>query len=40
VASGYFDWVMQNRKDKHTALQPMDVSSLPSHPKVPDQVVP
>ncbi len=39
VSAGYFDWIMQNRKDKHTALQPMDVSSLPSHPKVPDQIV-
>ncbi len=37
AAAGFFDWVMQNRKDKHTALRPIDLSALPSHPKVPDE---
>jgi hypothetical protein len=39
VSSGFFDWIMQNRKNKHTALTPMDPYSLPSHPKVPDEVM-
>lgn len=39
VNAGFFDWVMQNRKDKHTALQPMDTYALPSHPAVPDEVM-
>jgi hypothetical protein len=39
VAAGYFDWVSQNRHDKHTALKPMDVYALPSHPAIPDQVM-
>ena len=39
VSAGYFDWIMQNRKNKHTAFEPTDPYSLPSHPKVPDQVV-
>jgi hypothetical protein len=39
VNAGFFDWVMQNRKDKHTALQPMDAYALPSHPAIPDQVM-
>jgi hypothetical protein len=39
VSAGYFDWIMQNRKNKHTAFQPIDPASLPSHPKVPDEVV-
>jgi len=36
-SSGYFDWVSQNRKNKHTALKPIDIESLPSHPKLPDE---
>jgi hypothetical protein len=39
VAAGYFDWISQNRHDKHTALKPMDVYALPGHPTVPDQVM-
>jgi hypothetical protein len=39
AAAGYFDWLMQNRKDKHTAFKPIDPGSLPSHPKVPDEVL-
>jgi hypothetical protein len=38
VAAGFFDWVMQNRKNKQTALKPMDVYALPSHPTVPDEI--
>jgi len=37
VAAGYFDWVSQNRNDKHTALKPMEVYALPSHPARPEQ---
>jgi hypothetical protein len=39
VSAGYFDWIMQNRKDKHTALKPMDPYALPGHPKMPDEVL-
>jgi hypothetical protein len=39
VTAGFYDWISQNRKDKHTALKPMDPYALPSHPKVPDEVV-
>ena len=39
VSAGYFDWIAQNRKDKHTALQPMDPYALPSHPTIPDAVM-
>jgi hypothetical protein len=39
VAAGYFDWISQNRHDKHTALKPMDVYALPGHPAIPDQVM-
>ena len=39
VSAGYFDWIMQNRKNKHTAFKPIDIDTLPSHPKLPDEVV-
>jgi hypothetical protein len=39
ISAGYFDWITQNRKKKHTAFMPIDPDTLPSHPKVPDQVV-
>jgi hypothetical protein len=39
VSAGYFDWLTQNRKNKHTALKPLDSYSLPSHPTVPDELV-
>ena len=39
VSAGYFDWIMQNRKDKHTALKPMDPYALPAHPTIPDEVL-
>jgi hypothetical protein len=38
-SAGFFDWITQNRKNKHTALKPIDIDSLPSHPKLPDEVV-
>jgi len=38
VSAGFFDWVMQNRKNKQTALKPMDLYGLPSHPTVPDEI--
>lgn len=40
VSAGFYDWVFQNVKDKETALKVMDVSTWPSHPKVPDEVIP
>ena len=39
VSAGYFDWITQNRKNKHTAFKPTDSYSLPSHPKVPDELM-
>ena len=39
TSAGFFDWIMQNRKNKHTAFKPIDPDSLPSHPKVPDEVM-
>jgi hypothetical protein len=39
VSSGFYDWIFQNVKDKETALKTMDVSLIPSHPKVPDEVI-
>jgi hypothetical protein len=39
ASAGFFDWVMQNVKDKQTALKPLDPSSLPSHPTIPDHVL-
>ncbi len=39
VSSGFYDWVFQNRNDKETALKTMDVDLIPSHPKVPDEVL-
>jgi hypothetical protein len=38
-AAGYFDWITQNRKNKHTAFKPIDVDTLPSHPKLPDEPI-
>jgi len=37
VSAGFYDWIMQNRKDKQTALKPMDPYALPGHPKIPDE---
>ena len=39
VSAGFFDWITQNRKNKHTALKPIDVDTLPSHPKLPDETI-
>ena len=38
-AAGFFDWITQNRKNKHTAFKPIDVETLPSHPKLPDELM-
>ena len=38
ASAGFYDWVMLNVKDKQTALKPLDLSSMPSHATVPDQV--
>jgi hypothetical protein len=39
TSAGYFDWITENRKDKHTAFKPMESATLPSHPKVPDEIL-
>jgi len=39
VSAGFFDWVSQNRNNKHTALKPMDAYALPGHPAIPDEVL-
>jgi hypothetical protein len=39
TSAGFFDWITQNRKNKHTALKPIDVDTLPRHPKLPDEVI-
>jgi len=39
VSAGFYDWITQNRKDKHTAFKPMDAYEIPGHPKVPDEVL-
>jgi hypothetical protein len=39
ASAGFYDWITQNRKNKHTALKPIDLDSLPSHPKLADEVV-
>jgi hypothetical protein len=39
VSAGFFDWITQNRKNKHTAFKPMDPYSLPGHPAIPDEVM-
>ena len=38
VSAGFYDWILQNRNDKQTALKPMDPTSSPAHPAVPDEV--
>jgi hypothetical protein len=38
-SAGFFDWITQNRKNKHTAFKPIDVETLPSHPKLADEVM-
>jgi hypothetical protein len=38
TSAGYFDWITENRKNKHTAFKPMESDTLPTHPKVPDEV--
>ena len=39
VSAGFYDWVFQNRNDKQTALKTTDLDVIPSHPKVPDEVL-
>jgi hypothetical protein len=39
VSAGFYDWIFQNLQDKETALKTMDVDLIPSHPKVPDEVI-
>jgi hypothetical protein len=37
VSAGFFDWISQNRKNKQTALKPMDPFALRGHPSIPDE---
>ena len=39
VSAGFYDWIFQNRDDKETGLKTMDPDSIPSHPKIPDEVL-
>lgn len=40
VSAGFYDRILQNRNDKQVALKPMDAYSGPSHPAIPDEVLP
>jgi hypothetical protein len=40
TASGYFDWVFENRDEKQKALKVIEPDALPSHPKLPDELLP
>jgi hypothetical protein len=37
VSAGFYDWISQNRKNKQTALKPMDPFALRGHPSIPDE---
>jgi hypothetical protein len=37
IASGFYDWIYQNRDEQTTRLKPTDGYALPSHPTVPDE---
>jgi len=39
VSAGFFDWISLNRKNKQTALKPMDPYALRGHPAIPDEPV-
>ena len=39
VTAGFYDWIVENIKNKQQALKPMDPYDGPSHPTVPDQVL-
>ena len=39
TSAGYFDWITENRKNKHTAFKPIESGTLPTHPKVPDEIL-
>ena len=39
TSAGYFDWITENRKNKHTAFKPIASDTLPAHPKVPDEIL-
>jgi hypothetical protein len=39
VTAGFYDWIVQNIKNKQTALKPMDPFDGPMHPAVPDQIL-
>jgi hypothetical protein len=37
IASGFFDWIYQNRNGQTTRLKPTDGYSLPTHPTIADR---
>lgn len=39
VTAGFYDWIVENIKNKQAALKPMDPYDMPAHPTVPDQVL-
>jgi len=39
VSAGFYDWIFQNINDKETALKTTSLDVIPSHPKVPDEVL-
>ena len=39
VTAGFYDWIVENIKNKQAALKPMDPYDIPAHPTVPDQVL-
>ncbi len=39
VSAGFYDWILQNRNNKQSALKTMDPDGAPGHPKIPDEVI-
>ena len=39
TSAGYFDWITENRNNKHTAFKPIESDTLPTHPKLPDEIL-
>ena len=39
VSAGFYDWIFQNVNNKETALKTTSLDVIPSHPKVPDEVL-
>jgi hypothetical protein len=39
VTAGFYDWIVENIKNKQAALKPMNPYDGPTHPAIPDQVL-